>query len=90
MDEGSEAVIWLMPVLSHAEVSIGGGENKDRTLAYTNVVRDIRQVGIWNGGERTLHIPLSLNASTHDAVAVILQGRDHGQVFAATLIRPEL
>ena len=89
VSEASEAVIWLMPVLSHAEVAVGGGENKDRTLAYTNVVRDIRQVGTWGGGERTYQIPLSLSASTRDAVAVILQGRDHGQVFAAQLLKPE-
>lgn len=87
--EGSEAVIWLMRVLSHAEVVVGGGENKDRTLAYTNVVRDISQVGTWGGGERTFDVPLSLSAPTHDAVAVILQGRDHGKVFAAQLLGPD-
>jgi hypothetical protein len=86
---GNEAVIWLMPILSYAEVAVGGGENVDRTLSYANVVRDIRQVGTWDGSERTFQVPLSLNDSTHDAVAVILQSRDHGQVFAARLLRPE-
>jgi hypothetical protein len=86
--EDNAAEIWIMRVLSHAEVAVGGGENKDRTLAYTNVVRDIRQGGTWGGGEKTFHIPLVLNASTHDGVAVIVQGRGHGQVFAAMLLEP--
>lgn len=87
--DDSAAVIWIMRILSHAEVAVEGGENKDRTLAYTNVVRDIRQGGTWGGGEKTLHIPLSLDASAHDGVAAIVQGRGHGQVFAATLLKPE-
>jgi hypothetical protein len=85
----SAAMIWVMRVLSHAEVAVEGGENKDRMLAYTNVVRDIRQGGTWSGGEKTVHIPLILDASTHDGVAVIVQGRGHGQVFAAILLKPE-
>lgn len=89
VSDENEAVLWLMYVLSHAEVAIGGGENKDRTLVYTNVVRDIRQVGTWDGGENMFQIPLSLNAPTHDAVAVILQERDHGQVFAVQLFKPD-
>ena len=89
VSEGNEAVLWLMQVLSHAEVAVGGGENKDRTLVYTNVVRDIWPVGTWSGGENTYQVPLSLEPPTHDAVAVILQGRDQGQVFAAQLFKPE-
>ena len=85
----SAAVIWVMRILGHAEVAVEGGENKDRMLAYTNVVRDIRQGGTWGGGEKTVHIPLILDASTHDGVAVIVQGRGHGQVFAAILLKPE-
>jgi hypothetical protein len=90
VSEESAAVIWIMRVLSHAEVAVAGGENKDRTLAYTNVVRDIRRGGSWGGGEKTLRIPLNLNASSHDGVAVVVQGAGHGQVFAAILLKPEI
>ena len=86
---GNEAEIFVMSVLSHAEVAIGGGENKDRTLVYANVVRDIRQVGSWSGGENSFQVPLSLGASNHDAVAVVVQDRGHGRVYAAQLLKLE-
>ncbi len=89
VSDESAAMIWVMPILSHAEVAVEAGENKDRMLAYTNVVRDIRQAGCWGGGEKTINIPLELDRSTRDGVAIIVQGRGHGQVFAATLLTPE-
>jgi hypothetical protein len=84
----SPATIWVMRVLGHAAVEIADGENRGRILDYTNVVGDIQVAGSWSGGEKTLRLPLELDASAHDGVAIVVQGANHGQVLAATLLKP--
>jgi len=44
------ATLWLLRVLRTANVAIGRGENKGRSVAYTNVVREAIPVGEWSGG----------------------------------------
>jgi hypothetical protein len=44
------ATLWLLRVLRNANVAIGRGENKGRSVAYTNVVREAIPVGEWSGG----------------------------------------
>lgn len=85
-----DAMIWVMRVLSHADVAIADGENRNRMLSYTNVVRDIRPAGRWSGGEKTLRVPLDMDEDIHDGIAVIVQGGEYGQVLAVTLLKPDL
>jgi hypothetical protein len=86
--DGSAATIWVMRVLGQASVAVEQGENKNRMLAYTNIVRDIREAGSWTGGDKTLTLPLTLEPSNHDAIAVVMQSGDFGQVFAVVLLKP--
>jgi hypothetical protein len=44
------ATLWLLRVLRTANVAIGRGENKGRSVTYTNVVREAIPVGEWSGG----------------------------------------
>jgi hypothetical protein len=44
------ATLWLLRVLRTANVAIGRGENKGRSVTYTNVVREAIAVGQWSGG----------------------------------------
>ncbi|MBV8848315.1 MAG: DUF1223 domain-containing protein [Methylobacteriaceae bacterium] len=44
------ATVWLLRVLRTASVAIGRGENRGRSVAYTNVVREAIAVGEWSGG----------------------------------------
>jgi hypothetical protein len=44
------ATVWLLRVLRTANVAIGRGENKGRSVTYTNVVREAIPVGQWSGG----------------------------------------
>jgi hypothetical protein len=46
----SSATLWLLRVLRTANVAIGRGENKGRSVTYTNVVREAVPVGEWSGG----------------------------------------
>nr|TFG53812.1 MAG: DUF1223 domain-containing protein [Hyphomicrobiales bacterium] len=81
-DSGT-ATIWVMRVLGHAAVAVEEGENKNRMLVYTNIVRDIRRAGSWSGGDKMLSLPLALDPSNYDGVAIIMQSGEHGQVLAA-------
>jgi hypothetical protein len=47
---GGSATLWLLRVLRTANVAIGRGENKGRSVSYTNVVREAIPVGEWSGG----------------------------------------
>ncbi len=44
-----ESEVWLIAVTSERSVRIEGGENKDRTVNYTNVVRRMTRLGAWTG-----------------------------------------
>ena len=44
-----EATIWFAVVQKTADVPIERGENKGKTLTYTNIVREMLPVGTWNG-----------------------------------------
>jgi hypothetical protein len=47
---GGAATLWLLRVLRTANVAIGRGENKGRSVTYTNIVREAIPVGQWSGG----------------------------------------
>jgi hypothetical protein len=44
------ATLWLVRVLRSANIAIGRGENKGRSVTYTNVVREANAVAQWSGG----------------------------------------
>jgi len=81
------ATIWLFRILGRASVSVGNGENSGRTLAYRNVVRDIRPVGIWKGQPLTLDLPRNeMTNVPHDAIAVVIQQNGYGRILGAAEI----
>jgi hypothetical protein len=49
-DASGSATLWLLRVLRTADVAIGRGENKGRSITYTNVVREAIPLGQWSGG----------------------------------------
>jgi hypothetical protein len=81
-----EATVWIMRTLSHANVAVQGGENRNRQLAYTNVVRELRRAGEWNGRAVTLDVPLDEPREGEDGLAVILQSHEFGAVLSAALV----
>ncbi len=42
--------LWLLRVDKSVTVTIERGENKGREATYTNVVREMKPIGRWNGG----------------------------------------
>jgi hypothetical protein len=79
-NEHRSGEVWLFPVTSKAQVKIGRGENRGRTLTYYNVVRRWVHLGDWNGKAEDFSIPLAklpaANFSLNDVdhLAVIVQG----------------
>lgn len=68
------ATVLLLPVMRRSEVAIARGENKGRTVAYTNVVRELIPLGVWDGTEKSYEAPASLARMRNaDAFAVIVQ-----------------
>ncbi len=71
------ADVWLLKLLNKATVKVGRGENAGRSLTYSNIVLDMRQIGRWDGGAQTLKFA----APEGDYVVLIQQG--HGAVLGA-------
>jgi hypothetical protein len=81
------ATIWVMRTLSQVSVNVQEGENKNRKLNYTNVVRDLQRAGEWNGDAMKIDLPLTAGKTAQDGVAVILQSHDYGPVLAASALQ---
>ncbi|MBS0364825.1 MAG: DUF1223 domain-containing protein [Proteobacteria bacterium] len=83
IDVGSSASlgpcnVMLVGYLRHAVSRIGRGENAGRILEEFNIVRDIRRLGLWQGGEQTFRVALqSLPADATD-IAVLVQPTSQG------------
>ena len=52
-----EGEVWLVAVAAHRTVEIDGGENKSRTVTYTNVVRRMTRLGAWTGKPAHFTVP---------------------------------
>jgi hypothetical protein len=78
--------IWVMRTLSRASVDVQAGENRNHELSYSNVVRDLRRAGEWNGQPMKIELPLSVSTIKNDGMAVILQRDGYGPVLGAALL----
>jgi hypothetical protein len=84
-DKGAfNATIWMFRVMPQASVSVTAGENSGHTLAYRNVVRDIKAVGLWKGQAVTLDLPRD-DPANRDSIAVIVQQDGYGRILGAAL-----
>ena len=82
----SSSTIWLFRIQPWAKVAIGGGENSGHTLTYTNIVREVRAVGLWSGRAVALDLPRD---APHDAFAVVVQqGGGYGRIVGAAMSDP--
>jgi hypothetical protein len=67
--------VWLCPLSRSIAVGIGRGENRGRTITYTNVVRRWVKLGTWTGKSETYTVPVdAIKFAGIDAIAVMLQG----------------
>lgn len=80
----TETTLWLVRFNKQTQVEINRGENAGKTITYTNVVRDMSPIGMWNGAAQTYRLSkMSLSAQGYDGCAVILQKHDAGPILGA-------
>lgn len=82
------STVWLAIVLPETQVEVKRGENRGKTLAYHNVVRDISPIGMWGGSPMKVELPRSAVMQTGDRCAVFLQAVDSGRILAASWMTP--
>ena len=67
--------VWLCPVSKAVTVQIGRGENRGRSVTYTNVVRGWIRLGEWSGSSTTFNLTREkIPLEDADALAVLVQG----------------
>ena len=88
---GKSARLWLVPILSSASVAIGRGENAGATVTYTNVARELRDLGEWNGQDSKVEVPTAqIRDLGADGAAILLQADNEGlpgQILGAALTK---
>ena len=64
------------------------GENQGRTITYSNVVRELIPIGMWNGKAMTVQLERrSFMRPGTDRCAVLLQQGKAGPIVGAALLR---
>ncbi len=75
-----QADLWLLPVMRHRRITIGGGENKGKILDYINVVRGMQRIGPWTGRAAHFEVPRhAARVAEADSYVVVLQGATEGR-----------
>jgi hypothetical protein len=75
----------LVAYLPEASTAIGRGENSGRTLAEFNIVRQFRRLGVWDGQQRMIRVPLNSFPPEATRVAVLLQRNQQGPIAGSVV-----
>ena len=78
--------VWLVLYDRVQTVPIKGGENRNKTISYYNVVRKMQRVAIWKGKPLALDLPLlMLKKANADGFAVLVQTENDAGLPGAIL-----
>lgn len=87
--EGPPAEVRLVALRSSADVEIRRGENRNRTVRYTNVVIEDEVIGHWRGGTAVISLPTgSMRVANADRYALLVQQAGAGPILAAAYVEP--
>lgn len=79
------ARVWLAAFDDVNEVAIDRGENAGKTLTYHHAVRELAELGRYDGGAMTVELPLArLAAEGRDGAAILVQRESDGAIIDAT------
>jgi hypothetical protein len=82
-----EASVWLVPIAHRVEVPITRGENRGKTIVYSNVARGLIPVGTWNGKPMTVRLDVqSVVFGDSDRCAALLQQGRGGPIIGAAML----
>ena len=83
-DPGTEATVWLVAFDDGHTARITGGENTGTTIAYSNVVRELRPIGTWSGKAKTFDADISKErAAGFGNCAILVQAKGNGAILGA-------
>jgi hypothetical protein len=83
-----EATIWLAVMSSSVEVPITRGENRGKTITYTNVVRELIPIGMWSGKAVTVQLERhTFMQKDAERGAVLVQQGKAGPIIGAALLQ---
>jgi hypothetical protein len=86
-DTPKEAIVWLALISPRVEVPITRGENKGKTIAYANVVRDLVPIGMWSGRPLTVELPRhTIAQGGAERCAILVQQGRGGPILGAAMI----
>lgn len=81
---GATAQLSLVALDSQESVSIALGENRNRTITYTNLLVKEASLGTWRGGEADFALPANYRSTKGaDRFALILREGAAGPILAA-------
>ncbi len=79
-----DATIWFAVVQKKAKVPVKRGDNKGKTLTYTNIVRELIPVGTWSGKAMSLRLArTAVMTPETQACIVLLQEGKAGPILGA-------
>jgi len=85
--EPDQAVVYALLIDRHQETNVRRGENGGRKLGHSNVVRDMKRVGIWRGAAITVDLRLAeMDTDGRDLCAVIVQSERSGRILGAAVL----
>ncbi|WP_404422504.1 DUF1223 domain-containing protein [Thalassospira australica] len=82
---GQSYQLWLIGFDREQERDVRSGENAGRRLVHANVVREMIDLGQWDGQQRELDF--ALNQPCDGGVAILVQEGRGGPVRSASVIR---
>ncbi|MFT5538569.1 MAG: hypothetical protein ACI82H_000081 [Alphaproteobacteria bacterium] len=78
------ATLWLAAFDDGHTTKIAAGENGGRSITYSHVVRKLRSIGTWDGGEQKFNVDVSDEIlKGYGNCAVLLQADGSGPIIAA-------
>ncbi|MBM3492365.1 MAG: DUF1223 domain-containing protein [Alphaproteobacteria bacterium] len=84
-----DGTIWLFAYQQRATIEIKRGENAGRSMTYHNVVRGMRNLGMWRGQEMEIAVQMDdLFRDQRDGCAVVVQQGMLGPVLGAAKLEP--
>lgn len=82
-----DATLWLAIISPTVQVPITRGENKGKTVTYSNVVRELMPIGMWSG--KPITVQLQRHSIVHagaESCAVLVQQGRAGPIVGAAFI----
>lgn len=81
-----QATVWLAVVQSSGTVAIEHGENEGKSLTYTNIVRELTPIGLWQGQPLLIQLPrTAMMQPDVQKVVVLLQEERSGPIIGASM-----